>query len=304
MAVGKALNKKSFYGGSETGQTPDIAMPNYDEQTPIAQSAPDPWSQQQEQQSSSFGQVPEELPQEVEQEMEEQVPKESSSSYTAPTKEDHPNFKSIRDAKERAERERDALMSQMLEMQSKLQEIQKSQQQSQAYQHEQQDVDIDFDIDSESLVEGKHVKKVAAKIKAIEQQMKKYQAQTEEVAIEAKIKAQFPDFEKVVSRENVELLNKQYPEIAQSLRDTPDIYNKAAAAYTVIKNFGLYKDAAPYENDRLKALNNAQKPRPLASVSPTQGDSPLSKANAFANGMTDELKEQLRKEMFAARRAM
>jgi hypothetical protein len=67
-----------------------------------------------------------------------------------------------------------------------------------------------------------------------------------------------------------------------------------------MKTFGIHKDI--YESDRLKALKNSQKPRPLASVSPQQGDGPLSKANAFANGMTAELKEQLRKEMYAARK--
>ena len=105
-------------------------------------------------------------------------------------------------------------------------------------------------------------------------------------------------------KENVEILRERFPEIAQTLSDTPDIYNKAAAAYSVIKNFGIHKDTAPYENDRAKAVANLQKPRPLTSVSPQQGDSPLSRANAFANGMTDELKEQLRKEMYTARKSM
>ncbi len=47
---------------------------------------------------------------------------------------------------------------------------------------------------------------------------------------------------------------------------------------------------------------NASKPKPLASVNPQQGDSPLSRANAFANGLTEELKDQLRKEMSESRR--
>ena len=51
------------------------------------------------------------------------------------------------------------------------------------------------------------------------------------------------------------------------------------------------------QNDKAKAVINAQKPRPLTSISPQQGDSPLSKANAFANGLTPELQAQLLKEM-------
>jgi hypothetical protein len=54
--------------------------------------------------------------------------------------------------------------------------------------------------------------------------------------------------------------------------------------------------------DRAAAQKNASKPKPLASVSPQQGDSPLSRANAFANGLTPELQKQLRQEMEEARK--
>ena len=37
-------------------------------------------------------------------------------------------------------------------------------------------------------------------------------------------------------------------------------------------------------------------------MSPQQGDSPLSRANAFANGLTPELRVQLIKEMEEARK--
>ena len=309
MAYGKPLNNKSFYANSQGASgAPDIAMPPLDHTPAIASAAPDPWQAQQTQpQNNPFGAVPDELPQEVRQEMqqmesgEEQVEEQQpvQAQQQEQQKQDHPNFRAIRDAKEKAERERDAILSQMLEMQQRMQSMQQPKQQEEAPVE-----DYDFDIDADALAEGKHVKKLVARQKAMEQQLKRYQAQSEEVAVEARIRTQFPDFEKVVSRENVEMLNAQFPEIAKTLRDTPDIYNKAAAAYTVIKNFGIHKDTPQYENDRAKAISNAQKPRPLASVNPTQGVSPLSKANAFANGMTDELKEQLRKEMFAARRAM
>lgn len=314
MAYGKPLNNKSFYANSQGAPgAPEIAMPPLDHTPAIATAAPDPWQVQQSQpQNNPFGAVPDELPQEVRQEMqqmesgEEQNIEEQQSVQAQQQEQDRRNpapnesWKSLRDAQQKAERERDAILSQMLEMQQRMQSMQQQPKQ----QEEQPVEDYDFDIDADALAEGKHVKKLVARQKAMEQQLKRYQAQSEEVAVEARIRTQFPDFEKVVSRENVEMLNAQFPEIAKTLRDTPDIYNKAAAAYTVIKNFGIHKDTPQYENDRAKAVANAQKPRPLASVNPTQGDSPLSKANAFANGMTNELKEQLRKEMFAARRAM
>ena len=313
MAVGKPLNRKGYYGSEGAG---DIAMPPLDQTPPISQAAPDPWEAQKTQsaQNNPFGAVPDELPQEVAQEMQsEHEPEETTQEVvenqeveeqpeqqpSKPSPKD--SFRAVREAKERAERERDAILSQMLQMQ---QQMQLQQQQYQPKQQEEPVEDYDIDIDSDALAEGKHLKKLMAKQKAMEQQLKRYQMQSEEVAIETKIRSEFPDFDKVVSKENVDILIQQFPQIAETLRNTPNMYNKAATAYTVIKNFGIHKDTPKFEADRAKAVSNAQKPRPLASVNPTQGDSPLSKANAFANGMTDELKEQLRREMYAARKSL
>jgi hypothetical protein len=119
---------------------------------------------------------------------------------------------------------------------------------------------------------------------------------------EARIKSDFPDFEQVVSMENVERLNEDFPELAETLRDTKDLYKKAASAYKVIKKTGIYQDQGAYMAQKQKAVENLKKPRPTSSVAPHQGDSPLSKANAFANGLTPELQKKLREEMYAARR--
>lgn len=319
---GKSLNSKSFYANSQGASgAPNIEMPPLDQTPPIAQASPDPWSNQKiqpSQQDNPFGAVPDELPQEVAQEMatadnmetneepardEMSQPEEVEEQPEQQTSKPSPkeSFRLVREAKERAERERDAMLSQMLQMQQQMQIIQ---QQQQPKQQEQPIEDYDIDIESDALAEGKHLKKLMANQKAMQQQLKRYQMQSEEVAVEARIRSQYPDFEKVVSKENVEILNSQFPEIAETLRNTPDMFNKAASAYTVIKNFGIHKDTPKFEADRAKAVTNAQKPRPLASVNPTQGDSPLSKANAFANGMTDELKEQLRREMYNARKSL
>ena len=71
----------------------------------------------------------------------------------------------------------------------------------------------------------------------------------------------------------------------------------------MIKQMGVYKEDK-FSQDRARAEVNAGKPRPLTSMSPQQGDGPLSKANAFDNGLTDELKESLLKEMNDARSRM
>jgi hypothetical protein len=116
-----------------------------------------------------------------------------------------------------------------------------------------------------------------------------------------RLKSQYSDFDKVVSEDNVKMLKDLYPEIAQTLISNSDIYSKGVSAYTLLKNLGIHKDIISSE-EKDAVERNKSKPRPLTSISPQQGDSPLSRANVFANGLTEDLKIQLRKEMEEARR--
>jgi len=108
---------------------------------------------------------------------------------------------------------------------------------------------------------------------------------------------EFPDFENVVSKENVEILRIRKPFLAKLLSESSDTYSKAVEAYQAIKDLGIHRTQV-MDQDHARAIKNATKPRPLTSVNPQQGDSPLSTANAFANGeFTAEMKTQLLREM-------
>lgn len=242
------------------------------------------------------------VPEPIEQQAEEveQQPLEAPQSETKNDKNVIKNNKeeNLRILRERAlkfERERDEALKIAQEMQAKIAAQQGT--------VNKQLPDEDIIIKEDELVEGKHLNKFERKIKNLEEQVKSYQQRTAEIAVEAQIKAQYPDFDKVVSQENVEALRLTYPELAQTITNSSsDLYSKATSAYTLIKRLGIYTQDN-YEQDRAIAQKNAAKPKPLASVNPQQGDTPLSHANAFANGLTDELKEQLRKEMMTARKA-
>lgn len=196
------------------------------------------------------------------------------------------NFRALREAKERAERERDEAIRIISQVNSQKKP-------------DPVDDEEDVKLNPDDLVEWKHVEK---KIRKLENQIKNYQSQSNISSTEARIKSQYPDFDSVVSQENISQLNAQYPEIANAIGSSPDLYSQAVSAYTIIKKLGISPESNTdiYAKDRERAKVNAAKPRPLASVSPQQGDSPLSKANAFANGLTEDLKKQLFKEMVEA----
>lgn len=226
--------------------------------------------------------------QEVQEQPIEQVPQESPQEVQAAPKGNQENIRLLRqkaEKAERVERERDEAIRKLNELQSKA----------------VIEPDEEIDLKPDDLAEGKHLTKMQRKIKKLEEKIRVYEQSSQELSVESKIRNNFPDFDKIVTTENVELLKNAYPELATALNASSDLYSKAASAYTLIKKFGIAKDE-PYEEDKERAIANAHKPRPLASVSPQQGDSPLSRANAFANGLTDELKAKLLKEMNESRK--
>jgi len=207
-----------------------------------------------------------------------------------PARESHQamNFRAMKEKALAAEKRAQELEAALLASQSQKQTV--------AQEEEEEEIS-EVAVDADALVEGKHLSKVNKHIKKLQDQLKQYQQQTTLNATEVRLKSQYPDFDKIVSRDNLESLRMAYPEIAQSLNANPDLYGKAVSAYTMIKKLGIGEED-PYVEEKAIIQRNAAKPKPLASISPQQGDSPLSKANAFANGkLTDELKSQMLKEM-------
>lgn len=161
--------------------------------------------------------------------------------------------------------------------------------------------DDEIDISPDDIVEGKHIKKVIQSykrdIKQLQDALESVKKQTESSTAETRLKASYPDIEKVVNEENIELLKEIEPETAALLSAPGDFYNKAVVAYKAIKRNGIYKEDE-FAADRERAAKNALKPRPSASVTPQQGESPLARAGLYqSSNLTDEAKSILWKEM-------
>ena len=261
---------------------------------PQAQHFPEPATQEpieepQEDNSTSYVAA---NPQETTSELEEE--EDTSPAFVAPEPVEESaakkSFRELAAARKKAERERD-------EYRQLLQEMQAAKNPPAPAPVEEDD---NFNLGDDDIAEGKHISKVdkraQSKIKALEQRLQKYERETAESRAETALRAKYPDFDKVVSRENIEMFAAAYPDVAQSLNSNNDLFSKASSAYTMIKKFGIYQES-PFSSEKAVALKNVVKPRPLASVSPQQGATPMSRANAFENGLTDDLRAQLRREM-------
>ncbi|HXB11343.1 MAG TPA: hypothetical protein VNZ45_05110 [Bacteroidia bacterium] len=211
---------------------------------------------------------------------EQEAPKPQVPSYDQD--EADRNFKAMREAKAQAQRERDELARQLEDLKAAREE--------------------ELSIGDDELAEGKHLKKQNDRIRKLEAKIIETEKRNNDLLMESKLKSKYPDFDEVVNESSLSQLSKSDPDTADSIRilAKSNEYLAAVNAYKALK-----KDSSPLSvltQDQQKALKNAAKPRPSVSISPTQGESPLTRANAFAQGLTPELKAQLAAEMQEMRR--
>jgi hypothetical protein len=124
--------------------------------------------------------------------------------------------------------------------------------------------------------------------------------QREAATVEERVKMKFSDYDDVVTKDNIEELQKQDPELAASLYAlSSDPYSQAVAAYKLLKKTGIGNMKTEHPQ-KAKAIENARKPVSVQSVTKS---SAIGNAYNFENGLTPELKKQLQKEMEQAIKA-
>jgi hypothetical protein len=203
---------------------------------------------------------------------------------------DHKNFRALREQTLRLEAEKQEMARQLAAYQAQQQPRQ------------QEEPEQDDNLAPDALVEKRHLSRYDKKIQNLENQIKAYQEQSVSMSAEQQLKSKYADFDTIVNKDNLEMLKLTYPELAQTIYNNPDLYTKGASAYTIIKQMGIAPGTS-LNQDKERAERNLAKPRPLASVASSQGnESPLQRANAFANGLTEELRQQLHKEMIESMR--
>jgi len=154
-------------------------------------------------------------------------------------------------------------------------------------------------LGDEDIVTKRQAIKLASKMaETIAQKVIK---EREASTVDERLSLKYPDFAQVVTKENIEFLKENEPELAESLSYNPDPFKQGIAAYKLLKKAGLgdqqMANASSREKD--KAIKNSQKP---VSVNAVTKQSAIGNAHMFENGLTPELKASLLKEMREAQK--
>lgn len=172
------------------------------------------------------------------------------------------NFAALREAKEKLERENQEYKNYF----NALKEESEKQLASQK------------EADDDDFVTNKDLKKIHREL----QDIKKSQEQAINRQVPHLLKQRFSDFEDVVSEKNLNNLSKQEPELFETLKNGSNLYNTGVSAYKTVKSM--------LEQNKLK-------PRSAQAIA---GQGGLSDANAFAGELSEEAKNRLVQQTFAA----
>jgi hypothetical protein len=145
----------------------------------------------------------------------------------------------------------------------------------------------------DDFVQAKHLNKRLAELE------RKLQQKEQETVVD-RLKIRCPDFEDVVTEENINYLKQNDPELAMSLQALQhDPFAQGMAAYKILKKTDYYQNKAIMQ-EKAKTQENAKKPVSVNAVRKQQGA--LAEANKFANGLTPDLKKSLWQEMQESRK--
>jgi len=212
------------------------------------------------------------------------------------------NFKAIRESNARLQRENEELRQQTQVYDSRLAEIEKSMQQ-QSRPATPDEVDELAELSGDDWTTREQAEKLAErKFKKLYQEQrekedkKRHEAEKKNMleALPKRLNKELPDFDSVVTKDNVEYLKANKPHIASSLAANTDPYQQALSVYDAVKAFC---PSVGVQDEQARMDKNATRPGTLGAA---KGSSPLSQAGSFEKGLTPDLRKQLQKEMISS----
>lgn len=136
-------------------------------------------------------------------------------------------------------------------------------------------------------------RRLANEIKELKQNFEKQKEKEGDYLLD-RLKMKFPDFEHIVTAENVIQLKRDNPVLAKAIASLQgDQFEQGVAAYEILKRSGYTGDGQTMY-DKSKIDKNQKKP---VSVQAVRKEGALGEANRFAMGLTPDLAKQLNKEM-------
>jgi hypothetical protein len=153
------------------------------------------------------------------------------------------------------------------------------------------------DSNDDDFVEWRDLKEHKKRMNEMEKDLKKQQQVNANYLAITRLISENADYQAVMTQENIDKLEKEYPELAHSLSTNQEPYSQRKSIYQAIKKFGIFQEKT-YEKEKEAIQENAAKPLPAAAIGGKANSAAISTAHLFAsNGkLTEEMKEKIRRQ--------
>ncbi len=180
------------------------------------------------------------------------------------------NFREMRERQKMLERERDEERRQRIELQ---QALTKQYHQPAAQEQSRQRLQRD-DIPDVGYVEDE--------LASIREEQRRERERIAFAHAELKVAQQYPDYEKMLSDDNIKELERREPEMWSSIKNNPDPYARMISAIKAVRSANIYVKDAPIPEKKAVQANLA-KPKAVNSLNPSSGGTgALAQAHAFS----------------------
>jgi hypothetical protein len=202
------------------------------------------------------------------------------------------NWAAIREANERYKREAEYERKMREQYEAEIERYRKAQ--------EPQEPDELDSLSDDDWMTFSQYKKASERLiqERVNKALQEAEMQRSERELPQRLKTTFPDFDTVVTEQNVQQLIALEPELAQAVEKIGDKYAQAVAAYKYIKAF-IPQATADTTKANDKIAKNLGQPKAMGAAT---ASSPLATAASFDKGLTPEMKKQLYAEMEACAR--
>jgi hypothetical protein len=195
---------------------------------------------------------------------------QTDNKISEETKED-PNWRAFREARKRDRAEREAAEKRAAEKEAEVAALKAAMEaafaKNSSPQPHAQYQDPSYAIQEESEDE-RIEKKIQAAIAAREAAAEKARIEREQQEYPSRLRQTYPDFNAVVSPENLDYLEYHYPEVARPLKRQGEGYEKWSDIYLALKKF--VPNAVDSKKEAARADANFAKPRSPSSPGMTQ----------------------------------
>lgn len=207
------------------------------------------------------------------------------------------NLQKMREDKEAAERRTEEASKRAEYAERELERIRALQTQAESVPVKEEEEGL---LGEDDLVEVEDYNKVYRKVDEMSKQLREMKLETEETRVNTQLSSEHNDYNQVMTKENIDKLKKDHPELAFTLGKNTEKYSQYKSAYQMIKGVGIYQPQQPnnpqVNNPEKKLINsNLSKPIPSNAIGSKTTGGALTHANMFAGGLTDDVKKELRK---------